>query len=131
MSVYVDSSAAVKLMAEEKESDALAHALEQAAETGTAIRSAALLETELRRAANRLSLSQEAVTVILEGIDLVDMPRSVFAEAGLVVGANLRSLDALHVVTALRCGPTTFISYDARQIEAARAAGLAVASPGR
>ena len=42
----------------------------------------------------------------------------------------LRSADALHVATALRLPQATFVSYDVRQREAARAFGLTVASPG-
>jgi predicted nucleic acid-binding protein len=43
----------------------------------------------------------------------------------------LRTLDAIHVATALRLGPSlsAFVSYDARQLEAAEALGLPVVTP--
>lgn len=45
----------------------------------------------------------------------------------------LRSLDAIHVATALELGEdlTAVVSYDQRMIDAATAAGLEVVSPGR
>jgi uncharacterized protein len=47
-------------------------------------------------------------------------------------GPRLRSLDALHLASALSLDPDleTFVSYDARLVTAAGAAGLAVAQPG-
>jgi len=44
---------------------------------------------------------------------------------------GLRSLDAIHLATALRLrgSPGAFVSYDARQVDAATARGLPVASP--
>jgi hypothetical protein len=43
----------------------------------------------------------------------------------------LRSLDAIHVMTALEIRPIeVFLSYDLRQLEAARDAGLPTVSPG-
>lgn len=88
-----------------------------------------LLETELRRVAVRTGVGQEAVTGILDRINLVEPDRTFFREAGILPGRNLRSLDALHVVTALRLGTERFLSYDASQVEAAVAAGLRVESP--
>ena len=46
-------------------------------------------------------------------------------------GPALRALDAIHVASALRLGGDieAFLTYDDRQAEAARAAGLTVASP--
>jgi hypothetical protein len=44
---------------------------------------------------------------------------------------RLRSLDAIHVLTALDLRPIeAFVSYDKRQLEAAGEAGLPIASPG-
>lgn len=44
---------------------------------------------------------------------------------------GIRSLDAIHITTALRFGDSlaAFVSYDARQLEAAEAAGLPCVSP--
>ena len=58
------------------------------------------------------------------------------AEFGTLAGATgepeLRALDAIHVALALRLGSEVgaFLTYDARQATAARAAGLSVEMPG-
>ena len=127
MTVYLDTSAAAKLLAAEKESDALTAYL---ANQGSADRPASsmLLETELRRFALRTGLHQSAVSDVLARIDLVEPDRSLFTEAGLMPGANLRSLDALHVATALRLDARVVVAYDHRLQQAARAVGLATAA---
>lgn len=128
MRVYLDTSAAAKLLVDETESDALAAYLDEAGAERDLV-SSALLETELRRLAVRLGLDQLAVTDLLARVDLVDPPRSLFHEAGLLPGTHLRSLDALHLATALRVDADTLIAYDARLLDAARSLGLRVHSP--
>ena len=46
---------------------------------------------------------------------------------------SLRSLDAIHIATALAVGDRDlqFVTYDERQADAARQAGLKVVQPGR
>ena len=128
MTRYLDASAAAKLLVDEVESEALAaHLDEVGAEQGLV--SSALLETELRRLAVRLGLDQSAVTDLLARLDLVDPPRSLFHEAGLLPGTQLRSLDALHLATALRVDADTLVAYDARLLDAARSLGLGAHSP--
>ena len=128
MSVYLDTSAAAKLLVEEAESEALAAHLDGIGGEQDLV-SSALLETELRRLAVRLALDQSAVSDLLARVDLVDPPRSLFHEAGLLPGPRLRSLDALHLATALRVDADTLVAYDARLLDAARSLGLGVHSP--
>jgi predicted nucleic acid-binding protein len=128
VSVYLDTSAAAKLLVEEAESEALAGFLDGIGYEHDVV-SSALLETELRRLAVRLELDQSAVTDLLARVDLVDPPRSLFHEAGLLPGPHLRSLDALHLATALRVGADTLVAYDARLLDAAHSLGLVVSSP--
>ena len=128
MTLYLDSSAAAKLLVDEAESAALASYLDKSVDEH-AIVSSALLETELRRLAVRLELDQSAVTDLLARVDLVDPPRSLFHEAGLLPGTQLRSLDALHLATALRVDADTLVAYDARLLDAARSLGLPGHSP--
>lgn len=130
MSHYLDTSAVAKLLVSEVESEALVAYLDNLSEDDVPV-SSALLETELRRIAVRLDLDQSAVTDLLTRIDLVDPPRSLFHEAGVLPGTHLRSLDALHLATSLRVGADTLVAYDSRLIEAARSLGLATLSPGR
>lgn len=129
MRCYLDPSAAAKLLVEEPESDALAAFLERAAEDGDAIGSSRLLETELRRLAIRMAIPQEHVTLVLERLDLLVPDDEVYRTAGLLPGAALRSLDALHVAAALRWGADALVTYDERQALVGRAVGLEVAAP--
>ena len=128
MKVYLDTSAVGKLLLEEAESDAMLDYLDGLEEEPA---SGMLLETELRRLAVRHDLDQSVVSDILGRIELVEPDRSLFTEAGLLPGANLRSLDALHVATALRLDASVVVAYDHRLQQAARAVGLAVAAPGQ
>ena len=128
MSLYLDTSAAAKLIVDEDESDALAGYIDSSMNEQELV-SSALLETELRRLAIRLEFDQSVVTDLLARVDLVDPPRSLFHEAGLLPGTHLRSLDALHLATALRVDCEFFLAYDQRLVDAARAVGLSVRSP--
>ncbi len=124
---YLDTSAALKLLVEEDESDALARAID--AEQSDLV-ACWLLETELRRAAGRTgAFTQELVTDLLEGVALYEVPGSLLREAGLLPGANLRSLDALHLAAAVRIGVDHLITYDARMRDSARELGVSVLAP--
>ena len=78
----------------------------------------------------RLGWEQSLVSEVLDQIHLVEPNRSLFTEAGLLPGLNLRSVDAVHVATALRLDASVVVAYDHRLQEAARAVGLAVIAPG-
>jgi predicted nucleic acid-binding protein len=68
---------------------------------------------------------------VLNRVNLVMPSRSLFFLAGTLPGRHLRSLDALHVATAVRLDVQSFITYDVRQAHAARSGGLEVVAPGR
>ena len=124
--VYLDTSAAVKLLVEEAESVALAQYLDQPnVETVACL----LLETELRRFAVRHAIPQQEVTAMLDTISLYDMPHSLYYEAGILPGRHLRSLDALHLVAAARLETDVIVSYDNRMQEAAAELGLGILAP--
>ena len=75
MIVYVDTSAALKLLVQEKESAALATQLEQRREGGDTLVASLLLHTELHCAAKRRPeyLEHETVAEVLSAIALVDV----------------------------------------------------------
>ena len=131
MTVYVDTSAAAKLLVDEPESSTVADWLDRRAATGAAIISNLLLETELRRFAVRERLPQVAVTEILDRVDLAEPDRALFHEAGILPGHTLRSLDALHLATVLRLDVESLLTYDLRSTEAAEALGVRVVTPAR
>ncbi|MBO0839308.1 MAG: type II toxin-antitoxin system VapC family toxin [Sciscionella sp.] len=129
MSVYLESSAAAKLLVSEAETAALTRYLDKQSDKGIAIVSGFILETELRRLAVRLDLDQLVVSNLLDRLDLYEADRATFTEAGLLPGKNLRSLDALHIAMAIRVAAPEMITYDQRQADSAMAVGLRVIAP--
>jgi uncharacterized protein len=124
---YLDTSAALKLVVEESESDALAQGIDREQPDLVACW---LLETEMRRAAQREeALTQQIVSEFLEGVGLYEVPSSLFREAGILPGAHLRSLDALHLAAAIRIGVDHVVTYDSRMRDSARSLGLNVFAP--
>ena len=128
--IYLDSAAVVKLVHAEAESQALRDWLDERAETGWI--SSALVEIESFRALARHA--PDAVTrlhPVLDLIELSDLDPSVRILAQTIRPATVRSLDAIHLATALqlRAQLTSFITYDKRLADAARIAGLTVDMP--
>jgi uncharacterized protein len=128
--IYLDSAAVVKLAHAETESPALRAWLDERAETGWV--SSVLTEIESFRALARYA--PDAVSrlpAVLDQIDLVGLHPPIRVLAQAVRPATVRSLDAIHLGTALhtRGTLTWFVTYDKRLLDAARAAGLPVESP--
>lgn len=133
--VYVDSSALVKVILEERWAPALAAYLSE-----TEIVSSDLVLTEVPRALRRTSATRADLPLEslmrraeaqLGEIALRSVDESLLIGAGLLAEPNLRSLDAIHVVTALHLYPIdAFVTYDKRQAAVARLAGLQAVSPG-
>jgi predicted nucleic acid-binding protein len=99
---------------------------------GKVLVSSALAETELRRAVRIQSPDRLARAIdILAEIRLVGLRQTILRRAGMLDPPQLRSLDAIHVASALALGDAldVFVTYDGRQAEAARAAGVPVESP--
>lgn len=130
MIIYVDTSAALKLLVEEKESATLAAHLEQRAEGGDTLVASLLLHTELHCAANRRPeyIEHETVTDVLSAISLIDVEAGDLTTAPLLPG-RLRSADAIHLATALRVNATAMVAYDSELCAAARTAGIEARSP--
>lgn len=66
------------------------------------------------------------VARILRGYRLVAVDEGVIERAASLAGPALRSLDAIHVASAVEIGAATIVTYDRRQAEAALALGLEV-----
>lgn len=129
MILYVETSAAAKLIIDEPESSRLAAHLDRAVDQDDGLLSSMLLETELRRLAVRTGVAQSVVTRLLERFDLLEIDRSLYREAGLLPGPHLRGLDAIHVAAALRANADAMVTYDLRQADAADSVGLSVQAP--
>lgn len=69
--------------------------------------------------------------IVLERVALHRIQRLALWRAGKLFDPHLRSLDAIHVMTAIDLRPiAAFVTHDKRQAKAARAAGLPTTSPG-
>lgn len=123
---YLDTSAAMKLVVEEAESEALAAGL---ADASLRLAASWLLHAELHCAAGRNPkiISIESITTVLDAVTLIDVTRGDVLAAG--THAPLRSNDALHLATALRIGADAIITYDAELARAAAPAGIRVIAP--
>lgn len=125
---YVDTSAYVKLIVDEPESAALHREL--AGWSGWI--SSTLLGVEAVRACRRLREDvADSAEAGLSNIAMVPMDDALLAVARRFDPSELRSLDAIHLATALSIGTDlgALFSYDDRLIEAATAAGLRVLAP--
>lgn len=124
---YLDTSAAMKLVLQEPQSDALV--AELAARDDRRLVSSWLLHTEMHCAADRHpeDVEEEAVRTVLETVNLIDLGRGDLLAAG--THAPLRANDAIHLAVALRVGADEIVTYDAELAVAAESAGLAVLAP--
>ncbi len=70
---------------------------------------------------------------MVNDIDLIVLDRAVQDLASDIGDPLLRTVDALHLASAVLLGDdlAVFVAYDHRLTDAAQTAGLAVATPGR
>lgn len=134
--IYLDASALVKVVIDEEESAVLGTWI-----AGSPDRiSSVVTAVELRRAARRVAAqAKEAkaselrreTEMVLGGVHLLTLDEHIAQRAAALDPTALRSLDAIHLATALTVdGLTHFVTYDLRLADAARKAGLVVAMPG-
>ena len=129
MRCYVDSSAIAKLAVTERESPALRNFLKKSTLRLTSL----ISEVEVRRATIRRGPNYEiAARRVLSTFSAVDVSRSIVSQAATASPPHLRSLDAIHLATALAVMTELdwFVTYDMKLGQAAEAAGLMVAHPG-
>ena len=128
--IYIDTSALVKLLFDEPESPALTDWL--TLKTAIPKVSSDLATIELLRTCQRIddSLVEDARR-LLNGVDLVPIDHVIVEQAAILAPRELRSLDAIHLASALSLNEdlTEFVAYDLRLCAAAAKAGLRVASP--
>jgi uncharacterized protein len=134
--IYVDSSALLKRVVAEAQSAALTAVLRQYASTGDAMVSSAVAWVEVSRA-----LRAGADTGVVEVDRLVDVAMSGVLEkpvsAEVVALARrldprvLRSLDAIHLASALLIDADVIVAYDQRLSAAAAHHGIRAIAPHR
>lgn len=124
--VYLDSSAVVKLVIEEPESSALRRYLRRR----RPIVASALIRTEVVRA---VLLEDEAVRAraeqVVAKIDQIRLNNRILDAAAALQPPLLRSLDAIHLATAIEVAATVVVTYDDRLRVAVDAHRLRTAAP--
>jgi hypothetical protein len=125
---YLDASALVKLLVSEADSAALARWY---ADTDRALTSRiGIVETRRAIARRDTRVDPALLEAALATLDVVELDAAIGARAGSLEPALLRTLDAIHVATALEIGPIdAFVTYDDRLAAAARDHGLPVVRP--
>ena len=124
---YLDSSALVKLVAEEEESAAL----EDALAADELLVSCNLARVEIVRAARQKGRDvEDKARRLLADVELIQLDDELLDLAGELMGP-LRSLDAIHLAAALELGDEleAVVTYDMRMTRAAEALGLPVLAP--
>jgi uncharacterized protein len=126
---YLDTSAFVKLIVAEPESSALRRAIARWPQRA----SSALLRTETIRALRRSGNTGQvpAARRLLRGVSMVRVDEPLLDRAADLEPDELRTLDAIHLASALELGQDlgVMIAYDIRLKAAAQAYGLVVESP--
>lgn len=129
MAHYIDTSALVKLVVLEAETEALRSwiSVERPALVSCDLSRAELLRAVRRAAADRAVQAR----AVLDSITLVAVATSTFEAAGRLDPTILRTLDAIHVAAALELGDDLagIVTYDDRLAGAAQDHGIAVVTP--
>jgi predicted nucleic acid-binding protein len=130
VTLYVDSSALMKRYVDEHDTEAAVTLMS----TDPVLVTSRLTEVEVRRNLARLFSERDVLAVRkqlsedLDGFALVSLDATTCNEAARIAEQTLcRSLDALHLASAIRAGTaTTVLTFDIRQAQVARSLGLAV-----
>lgn len=129
--IYLDSSALVKLAIVEPETSALAEWLADRPEerrVSSELARVEVLRAVLRRQPTALLQAEQVISRLRK----LRLSRALLASAAALHPPELRTLDAIHVASALRLGArlSSVVCYDERLGDAARGAGLVVDAPG-
>jgi predicted nucleic acid-binding protein len=124
---YADASALVKLILLEAESGAVHRWFTEAPRIATS--RVGVVETI--RASSRRNHDPAQRDRVLEEVEIIDLNTAIAAAAAALHPPLLRTLDAIHLATAMALMPEldAFVTYDDRMAEAARALGLPVVQP--
>jgi predicted nucleic acid-binding protein len=127
--LYLDASALVKLIVQEAESAALRAELTNWDELFSSIVSRVEVPRAVRRA--QPGESSREIDAVLDPVSYIDIDMGLARAASGLEPVGLRSLDAIHLATALSLGDDlgAFATYDARLSEAATEHGIPVIAP--
>jgi predicted nucleic acid-binding protein len=135
MRVYVDSSALVKRVSHETGSADVRRAMNASAASGAEFVTSALARVEVSRAmrarmdsvppADVATAAHEAMV----GVAVTDLTRPILESARVIGPPVLRSLDAIHLATAVALGVDELWTYDVRMANIAEELGIPVRAP--
>lgn len=127
--VYLDSSALIKLIFEERETQVLAEFLTAWPNRISSVLARVEVMITVRRVHDE-DITRQARDV-LDRLDLVCPDEDLFAAAAAIDPPVVRALDAIHLATAISLGHQLagMVVYDLRLADAARRAGLTVWAP--
>ena len=124
---YADASALVKLVLLEPESPAVLRWFIESPRIATS--RVGVVETI--RASDRREHDAVQRQRVLDDVEIIDLDPAIAGVAATIEPPGLRTLDAIHLATALALVPDldAFVTYDDRLAEAARNLGLPVVRP--
>jgi predicted nucleic acid-binding protein len=129
--LYLDTSALLKRVVVEPQSSAVKMLIRDANVAGDLLTASSLAWVEVWRALRRIggldvaTAAQHAVAGIAE----FPLDDALLMRARRVGTDDLRSLDAIHLASAIAVGADSLVTYDARLAAAARAVGMSVVAP--
>ena len=130
--LYLDSSALVKLVLPEAETEALLAALKDWPDRVASELARVEVIRASRRASDDPAVHQRAADV-LAGVHLLQLDSEILHRASELSPALLRSLDAIHLASAvsIRSDVEAFAVYNGALADAARRHGFQVIAPGQ
>ncbi len=125
---YLDASAIVKLVVDEIGTESVRSFVSQPGRYVTS--RVGVVETR-RAAMRRERYDRSELDAVLSRLETVELDTALADRAAALGPPSLRTLDAIHLATALELGSDleAFVTYDARLADAARTLGLPVAAP--
>lgn len=129
--LYIDTSALLKRAVIESESSAVRSLLRRSHDAGDLLTASSLAWLEVWRALRRAGRANAEASWkrALSGVAEFPLSEAVLVRARRVGGDELRSLDAIHLASALAVGADSLLTYDSRLAASATDAGISVLSP--
>jgi predicted nucleic acid-binding protein len=126
--IYIDTSALLKRVVVEKESTEVRRMLRETNAAGDVVAASELAWLEVWRTLRRASVDdlESAAITALCGIAEIPLTTDILVRARRIGPAMLRSLDAVHLTSAVAIGATTVLTYDDRMARAAAELGFEV-----
>lgn len=125
MTNYLDTSVAVAVL----EGSMSAREWFKEAVAGRGVVSSRLLQTELTRVLRRQERPVQERELLLRYVEVAPLTDAVLSIAE-AIPQHLRSLDAIHLATALQLGSAvTVVSHDSQMLAVAQDLGLAICDP--